>query len=106
MGGGEAGEGSECRMPGSPAVEAEDELEVSVAQPMVDAQGPDLEIGEDPMHPGQDDVGGRLADDMGIVGEAGGAGISGPTIGLGGGAGCEVSGSQAREPLPDLPMRA
>src|SRR5712671_6787496 len=66
-------------MPGSPAVEAEDEfievaLEVLAAHPVVDAQGPDLEIGEDPVNPGQDDMGGHLADDVGIVGHAGGAG--------------------------------
>lgn len=51
---GDAEEGSECRMPGSPAVEAEDEfvkvgLEVPefvplAAQPVADAQGPDLEV--------------------------------------------------------------
>ena len=34
------------------------------------------------MNPWEHDVGGHLADDMGIVGDAGGAGISGPTIGL------------------------
>ena len=69
-------------MPGAPAVEAEDEfievgLQVLAAQPVVDAQGPDLEVGEDPVNPGQDDMGGHLADDMRIVGDAGGAGISG-----------------------------
>ena len=67
-------------MPGSPAVEAKDEfievaLEVLAAHPVVDAQGPDLEVGEDPVNPGQDDVGGHLADDVGIVGDAGGAEI-------------------------------
>ena len=67
-------------MPGAPAVEAEDEfievgLEVLAAQPVIDAQGPDLEVGEDPVNPGQDDVGSHLADDMGIVGDAGGAEI-------------------------------
>ena len=61
-------------MPGAPAVEAEDEfievgLEVFAAQPVIDAQGPDLEVGEDPVNPGQDDVGSHLADDMGIVGD-------------------------------------
>jgi hypothetical protein len=55
-------------MPGSPAVEAEDEfikvaLEVLAAHPVVDAQGPDLEVGEDPVNPGQGDMGGHLADD-------------------------------------------
>ena len=67
-------------MSGAPTVEAEDEfiqvgLEVLAAQPVVDAQGPDLEVGEDPVNPGEHDVGGHLADDMGIVSDAGGAGI-------------------------------
>jgi len=89
-------------MSGAPAVEAEDEfievgLEVLAAQPVVDAQGPDLEVGEDPVNPGQDDMGGHLADDMGIVGDAGGAGISGPTIRLGGGAGGDVGGEEGVE---------
>ena len=102
MRGGDAEEGSECGMPGAPAVEAEDEfievvLEVLTAQAVVDAQGPDLEVGEDPVNPGQDDMGGHLADDMGIVGDAGGAGISGPAIGLGGSAGGEIGGEEGME---------
>jgi len=89
-------------MPGAPAVEAEDEfievgLEVLAAQPVIDAQGPDLEVGEDPVNPGQDDVGSHLADDMGIVGDAGGAGISGPAIGLGGSTGAEAGGEEGVE---------
>src|SRR5260370_20460764 len=64
---------------------------------MVDAQGPDLEVGEDPVDPGQDDMSGHLTDDMGLVGEAGGAGISGPTIGLGGSAGGEIGGEGGME---------
>jgi len=89
-------------MPGAPAVEAEDEfievgLEVFAAQPVIDAQGPDLEVGEDPVDPGQDDVGSHLADDMGIVGDAGGAEISGPAIGLGGSTGAEVGGEEGVE---------
>jgi hypothetical protein len=89
--GGNAKQGSECGVPGAPAVEAENELievglEVLAAQPVIVAQGPDLEVGKDPMDPGQLDVSGHLADDMGIMSDAG-AGISGPTIGLGSGAG-------------------
>ena len=89
-------------MPGSPAVEAKDEfievaLEVLAAHPVVDAQGPDLEVGEDPVNPGQDDMGGHLADDVGIVGDAGGAGVSRPTIRLGGGAGGDVGGKEGVE---------
>src|ERR1700756_4327673 len=86
-------------MPGAPAVEAKDEfievgLEVFAAQPVIDAQGPDLEVGEDPVDPRQDDVRGHLADDMGIMGEASGSGISGPTIGLGSGTGREIGGEK------------
>src|SRR5246127_2854014 len=89
-------------MPGAPAVEAEDEfievgLEVLAAQPVIDAQGPDLEVGEDPVNPGQDDMGGHRADDMRIVGDASRAGISGPTIRLGGGAGSDVGGEEGVE---------
>src|SRR6201993_2555219 len=99
---GDAEQGAECGMPGAPAVEAEDELievglEVLAAQPVIDAQGPDLEVGEDPVNPGQDDMGGHRADDMGIVGDAGGAGISGPTLRLGGGAGSDVDGEEGVE---------
>jgi hypothetical protein len=59
---------------GAAPVEAEDELveiglEVFAAQAVVDPQGPDLEVGEDAMDPGQDDMGGHLADDMGLMGE-------------------------------------
>src|SRR6266850_5696717 len=90
-------------MSGAPAVEAEDKfievgLEVLAAQPVVDAQGPDLEVGEDAVNPGQDDMGGHLADDVGSVGDdAGGAGIPWPAIGLGGGAGGEVGGKKGME---------
>ena len=96
---GDARQGSECGMPGAPAIEAENKLievglEVLAAQPMIDAQGPDLEVGKDPVDPGQHDVSGHLADDMGIMGDAGGAGICGPTIGLGGGAGGKVGGEK------------
>ena len=77
-------------MSGAPTVEAEDELievglEVLAAQPVIDAHGPDLEVGKDPVDPGQHDVSGHLADDMGIMGDAGGSGIPGPTISLGSG---------------------
>ena len=42
------------------------------------------------MRPGQDDMGGHVADDMGIVVDAGGAGISRPSVGLGGDTGSEI----------------
>ena len=46
MPGGDAEQGSECGVPGAPAVEAENEfievgLEVLAPQPVIDAQGPD-----------------------------------------------------------------
>jgi hypothetical protein len=58
--GGNAEEGSEGSVPGAPAVAPEDEfievgLEVLAAQPVVDAQDPNLEVGEDPANPRQDD---------------------------------------------------
>ena len=86
-------------MPSAPAVEAENEfievgLEVLAAQPVINAQSPDLEVGKDAVHPGQYDVRGHLADDMGIMGDVGGTGVPGPTIGLCGGAGGEIGGEK------------
>ena len=102
MGGGDAEEGSERGVPGAAPVEAEDELveiglKVFAAQAVVDTQGPDLEVGEDAMDPGQDDMGGHLANDMGIMDEACGAGIAGPSVGLGGGAGGQVGGEEGMQ---------
>ena len=76
MGCGDAEQRTEGGMPGTAAVEAEDELveiglQVLAAQAVIDAQGPDFEIGEDAVRPGQDDMGGHVADDMGIVIDAG-----------------------------------
>jgi hypothetical protein len=50
--------------------EAEDELvntalQILATQAVLDTQRPDLEVGEDAVHPGQDDVGGHLTDDVG-----------------------------------------
>ena len=102
MAGGDAEQGAEGGMPGAAAVEAEDELveiglEMLAAQAVIDAQGPDLEVGEDAVHPGQDDMGGHLADDMGIVVDAGSAGIGGPSVGFGGGAGGEIVGDEGMQ---------
>ena len=99
MADGDAEQRSECGMPGAPAVEAKDEfievgLEVIAAQPVIDAQGPDLEVGKDPVDPRQDNVRGHLANDMRIMGDAGSSGISGPTIGLGSGTGREIGGEK------------
>ena len=78
MAGGDAKQGAEGGVTCSAAVEAEDELveiglEVLAAQAVIDAQGPDFEVGEDAVHPRQDDMGGHAADDMGIVADARGA---------------------------------
>jgi hypothetical protein len=86
--GGDAEHGAEGGVPGAAAIESEDELvevglELLAAQAVIDAQGPDLEVGEDAVHPGQHDVGRHLADDVRIVADAGSAGIGGPSVGLG-----------------------
>jgi hypothetical protein len=93
--GGDAEQGTEGGVPGAAAVEAEDELveiglQVLATQAVINAQGPDFEIGEDAVRPGQNDVGGHFTDDMELVIDAGGAGISRPSVGLGGGAGGEI----------------
>ena len=49
------------------------------------------------MNPWEHDVGGHLSDDVGIVGDAGGAGVPGPAIGFGGGAGGEIGGKKGME---------
>jgi hypothetical protein len=100
--GGDAEKRAKGGMPCATAVEAEDELvevglEMAAAQAVIDAQFPDLEVGEDAMHPGQHDMGGHLADDMGIVADAGGAGISGPSVGLGGRPRCEILGNEGMQ---------
>ena len=99
MGSCDAEQGSECGVPGSPTVEAKDEfievgLEVLAAQPVIDAQDPDLEVGKDPVDPGQHDVSGHLTDDVGIMRDAGGTGIPGPTISLGSGSGGDIGGQK------------
>ena len=67
------------------------------AQAVVDAQGPDLEVGEDAVHPRQHDMGGHLADDMGIVADARSAGIGGPSVGFGGSARGKVTGNKGMQ---------
>ena len=57
------------------AVPAEDELfevaaQVWLADAVVGAQRPSLEVGEDAMDPRQDHMGRHLADDLGLVVEA------------------------------------
>ena len=88
MAGGDAEQRSERGVVGSAAVKAEHELveiglQMGTAQAVVDTQDPDFEIGKDAVDPGQDDMGGDLADDMRIVSDTGGAWVSRPSIGLG-----------------------
>src|SRR5438067_6877952 len=86
-------------MPGAAAVEAEDKLvevglKVLAAQAVIDAERPDLEVGEDAVHPRQDDVGCHLADHMGIMMDVGDASITGQSIGLGGSTGGEMGSEE------------
>jgi hypothetical protein len=95
----DAEKGADGGVPGAAAVEAEDKLieiglKVLAAQAVVDAERPDLEVGEDAVHPRQDDVGRHLANHIGIMMDAGGAGITGQPIGLGGSPGGEIGGEE------------
>src|SRR5512147_1954640 len=72
-------------VPGVAAVEARGEfveigLQVFATQAVIDAECPAFEVGEDAMRPRQDEVGGHRADDVRLVGDAGGAGIAGPAV--------------------------
>ena len=78
-------------MAGAAAVEAEDELvevglQVLVAQAVVDAERPCLEVGEDAVDPRQHDMGGHGADDMGVVPDPRRPGVGAPAVGPGDGA--------------------
>ena len=69
------------------SIEAEDEfveiiLKMLFAQAVIDAERPGLKIGEHAMDPRQHDMGSHLADDMRVMGDIGGAGISGPSVGF------------------------
>ena len=102
MAGGDAEQRPEPGVAGSAAVKAEHELvevglQMGTAQAVIDAQGPDFEVGEDAVDPGQDDMGGDLADDMPIVRDAGGAWVSRPSVGLGRGARREVAGNEGMQ---------
>src|SRR5438105_10983471 len=94
-------------MSGTAAVEAEDELieiglKVLAAQAVIDAERPDLEVGEDAVHPRQDDVGRHLADHMGIMMDAGDASITGQSIG----ACCDAAWRRAAKRSYTSPRRA
>ena len=104
MAGGKAEQRQEGGVAGSTSVKAEHELvevglQMGTAQAVVDAQGPDFEVGEDAVDPGQDDMGGDLADDMRIVSDAGGPWVSRPSVGLGGRPRCEIAGNEGMQTL-------
>src|SRR5690349_21493275 len=86
-------------MAGAAAVEAEGELieiglKVLAAQAVIDAERPDLEVGEDAVHPRQDDMGRHLADHMGIMMDARDASITGQSMRLGGSTGGEMGSEE------------
>src|SRR3954463_16812303 len=92
---GDAEERAEGGVSGAAAGGAEDQLvgvglEVFATQAVIDAERPALEVSEDAVGPGQHDMGGHAADDMRIVPDAGSTGVSGPAVGLGGGARGEI----------------
>lgn len=71
----------------SASIEAKDELveialQMLVAQPMICAERPGLQIREAAMDPSQHDMSGHYADDVRVVIDAGHAGIGGPTVSL------------------------
>ena len=91
-GDGDAEQGAKGGVSGAAAIEAESELveiglQVLFAQPVIDAERPGLEVGEDAMRPGQDDVRGHRSDNVRVVSNAGSAGVAGPAVGFRGGAG-------------------
>ena len=81
-----AEKGGKSRVSITAAIEAEDELveiglEMRAAQAMVDAQSPDVEVGEDALHPGTGLVGAARAAGMRIVVDGGTTGIAGLSAG-------------------------
>ena len=70
-------------------------LNVGAAQAVIDAERPGFEVGEHPMDPGQDDMGGHRADHMGFMLDVLCAGIGSPSVGLGGGVLGEIVGQKA-----------
>src|SRR3954447_23635487 len=69
----------------APAIEAEHELvevglEVLPAQPVVDTEAPPLGVREHPVHPGQHQVGRRVADHLRLVLDVRERGVPGPAV--------------------------
>ena len=99
MAGADAEQGSEGGMASAAAVETEHKLievglNMPAAQAVIDAERPDFEVGEDAVHPRQNDVGRHLTDHMGIMMDAGDASITGQSIGLGGSTGGEMGSEE------------
>ena len=70
----DAEERAESGVAGATAIETENEfveigLKVFLAQTVVDAERPGLQVGEDAVDPRQHHMGGDRTDDMGIVGD-------------------------------------
>ena len=92
-------------MPGVASIESEHELievglQVFAAQAVIDAQRPCLEVGEDAMDAGQNDVGGHGSDDMGLVGDVRRAEIGCEPIGFDDAAGCGVRCDKGMQGVP------
>ena len=89
-------------MAGSASIEAEGEfievaLEMLSSQSVIDAERPGLGVGEGAVDPGQNDMGGHGADDMGLVPDVGGAGIGRPAVGFDRRARGDVGGDEAMQ---------
>ena len=89
-------------MAGSASVEAEGEfvevaLEMLSSQSMIDAERPGLGVGEGAVAPGQNDMGGHGADDMGLVPDVGGAGVGRLAVGFDRRARGDVGGDEAMQ---------
>src|SRR5512143_799780 len=95
----ETREGGDRRMA---PIEAEDELvevglQVRPAQPVIDAEPPPLRVGEDSVHPGQDDVRGHWPDHLGVVLDVLERGIPGPAVADEGPAASDCDGDEAAQ---------
>lgn len=92
-------------MPGAASIESEHELvevglQVFAAQAVIDAQRPCLEVGEDAMDAGQNEMGGHGSDDMGLVGDVRRAEIGCEPIGFDDAAGGGVRGDEGMQGGP------
>src|SRR4051812_44889025 len=83
-------------------IEAEHELvevglEVLPAQPVVDTEAPPLGVREHPVHPGQHQVGRRVADHLRLVLDVRERGVPGPAVADDGAARDDVAGDEGVE---------